>query len=317
MNEVLKLENLNVHIKKNKDIFKIVNNVGFSVKKERILGIVGESGCGKSITCHSIMGLLGKEFTVDGNVIFKDKNIVNMTRKEKRALQGKEMAMIMQNPMTAFNSIITIGEHFTETIQSHINISKKEAVEKALHWIDLMKLPNPKQIMESYPFELSGGMLQRVMIGIALSMNPSILIADEPTTALDATIQYEILSQIYSLKEKYKTSILLVSHDLGVIAQLADEVIVMYCGHIVEKAHIMNLFDNPLHPYTKALMNARPGLEKKRLMPIKGLPPSIMNLNNSCPFLDRCKESSDRCREYKMNLVEREKEHFVSCIKYI
>lgn len=318
MNSVLAVENLHIHLQTEKGFLPVVNGIDFSLQKGKVLGIVGESGCGKSVTCFSLMRLLDQSFQVtDGRVDFQGKNLLEASEEEMKKLRGKEIALIMQNPMAAFNPVVTIGKHFIESLQTHLELNRKEAREMAIQCLAAMNLPHYQEMMDQYPFQLSGGMLQRVMIAIALSMNPAVLLADEPTTALDATVQYQILAEISRLQEKYQTAILLVSHDLTIIAQLADQVAVMYCGYLVEKAPVMELFDNPLHPYTQALMDSRPGLHKKRLQPIQGQVPSLSSLNGQCPFLSRCQRVGKECSEYNLQAVNKGQNHLVRCAKYL
>jgi oligopeptide/dipeptide ABC transporter ATP-binding protein len=223
----------------------------------------------------------------------------------------------MQNPMSAFNPLFTIGRHFEETLRAHTGMTGTQSRAKAMDLLDRVGLSRPAVIMTQYPFQLSGGMLQRVMIAMAMSMQPAVLIADEPTTALDATVRRQILGQLSRLREEYRTAMLLVSHDLGVIAQLADQVAVMYCGYIVEKAPVLELFDSPAHPYTRALMASRPDLQRKRLHPVAGQPPSLLNLPRGCPFSPRCPDASPLCVSYDMEPVQRGRDHLVRCAAYL
>lgn len=286
---LLKVDNLQVRIAVPGGVVRPLNGVSFQVRAGKVLGLVGESGCGKTISCLSLAGLMnGPGIAVTGNVELNGKSIMGLSHEKMRSVRGRELAMIMQNPMSAFNPLVTVGRHFTETIKSHSPASEREARQTALDYLRRSGLPDPGRVMEQYPFQLSGGMLQRVMIAIAMSMRPPVLLADEPTTSLDATLRLQILGQIALLLKEHNTGVLLVSHDLGVIAQLADEVAVMYCGYIVEKAPVTELFDHPLHPYTRALMASRAGMKKKRLNPVGGQPPSLLNLGDTCPFFERC-----------------------------
>lgn len=317
-NAVLKVENLGVRIKTPGGTVRPVNGVDFSLTKGTVLGLVGESGCGKTVTCLSLAGLLEhKNILVSGAVELMGRNISALPRAQKRALLGKDMAFIMQNPMSAFNPLFTIGRHFEETIAGHTGMTAAESRAAAEDFLSRVGLPRPALVMRQYPFCLSGGMLQRVMIAIALSMQPGVLIADEPTTALDATVRMQILGQLARLREEYRTAILLVSHDLGVIAQLADQVAVMYCGYIVEKAPVTELFDSPSHPYTRALMASRPDMKRKRLKPVGGQPPSLLNLAGGCPFYRRCAQAGAGCGDYNMEPVFMGKNHLVRCALHI
>ena len=313
----LSVENLHTHIPTTAGIIKAVNDVSFQIWPGRVLGLVGESGCGKSISCLSVLGLLkGTGRVVKGKIRLKDRNILDLPAEEMRKIRGKEISMIMQNPMSAFDPIVSIGQQFIETIRTHKKVTKREARAIALECLQQVELPCPEDLLRRFPFQMSGGMLQRVMIAIAIFSNPAVLIADEPTTALDVTVQHRILGQLVKIQEKYNTGILLVSHDLKVIAQLADEVAVMYCGYIVEKGPAMKIFDHPLHPYTRALLASRPGLQKLRLKPIGGQPPTLINLEDRCPFFERCDEASKACLDYKVKLSKFSQDHSVSCLKY-
>ncbi|AOY74925.1 ABC transporter ATP-binding protein [Clostridium formicaceticum] len=314
---VLKVEDLQVYLPSQEGMLRAVNGVDLEIKKGKILGLVGESGCGKSIMSLSLLKLLkNKEWQTKGEVRLKEKNIFSLSEEEMRKQRGKEIAMIMQNPMSVFDPLRTVGSHFVDTIQNHTKVTAKEAKKIAIENLKKVSLPEAEKIMKQYPFQLSGGMLQRVMIAIAIAMRPEVLIADEPTTALDVTVQYQILGQLKSLVKNNKTGVLLVSHDLGVIAQMADEVAVMYCGYIVEKAPVEDLFKHPAHPYTRGLLSSRFQLNKKRLKPIEGQPPSLLNLGKQCPFLERCSEAEAACKEYTMEEVGGIKNHLVRCAKY-
>lgn len=314
---VLAVENLHTHIPTPEGIVRAVNGVSFRIKPGRVLGLVGESGCGKSITCLSILGLLNTGRVANGKIRLKGRDILNLPREEMRKIRGREIGMIMQNPMSSFNPVVTIGRQFIETLTTHKKMAPKKARELAIEYLHQVGLPYPKDLLGQFPFQLSGGMLQRVMIAIAISLNPAVLIADEPTTALDLTVQNRILGQLARLKEKYDTGIIVVSHDLSVVAQLADEVAVMYGGYIVEKAPAMEIFGHPLHPYTRALMASRPSLGKKRLRTIGGQPPTLLNSGGECPFFERCSEVSRACQDYAVELLKLAHNHFVGCVQYV
>lgn len=317
-NTVLKVENLKVRINISAGALHPVNGVDFSIEAGTVLGLVGESGCGKTLTCLSLAGLMeAKNLFASGIVELNGKVISGQPRDKARALLGKDIAFIMQNPMSAFNPLVTIGQHFDETLTGHTGMTRAQSREKVVEFLVRVGLPHPGVVMKQYPFQLSGGMLQRVMIAIAISMQPAVIIADEPTTALDATVQRQILGQLARLREEYSTAMLLVSHDLGVIAQLADQVAVMYCGYIVEKAPALELFDRPAHPYTRALMNSRPDMKRKRLKPVGGQPPSLLNLPAGCPFYQRCPDAAPTCRSYNMEQVSRGRDHMVRCAAYL
>jgi nickel transport system ATP-binding protein len=258
----LQVSGLHVKVKTEKGTLPLVRNIDLELKPGRILGLVGESGSGKTITCLSILQLLDrKNSSVEGSIRLNGRELNGLKPKEMRDIRGKEIALIMQNPMNAFSPVFTIGDQFIETIRSHTALTKKQAAELAAGALHDVNLPNPSELMRRYPFQLSGGMLQRVMIAVSMCLRPSVIIADEPTTALDAVNQLQVLRQLDRLRTEYGTSILLISHDLGVIAEMADEVAVMQHGRIVEKADVYRLFDHPRHEYTKQLLHARPVLD--------------------------------------------------------
>ncbi|WNC12269.1 nickel import ATP-binding protein NikD [Brevibacillus brevis] len=257
--KVLQVSGLCVKGKGEQGTFSLIQDVEFDLKRGQVLGLVGESGCGKTVTCHSIMQLLDRQNTiVEGSIQLNGRELNGIGAEEMRRIRGKEMALIMQNPMNAFTPVYTIGNQFIETIRIHTSLTKKEARELAVLSMTDMNLPEPCKLMKMYPFQLSGGMLQRVMIAISMCLRPSVVIADEPTTALDVTNQKQVLKQLDRLRSECGTSILLISHDLGVISELADEVAIMRHGRIVEKGNVFHLFDHPEHSYTKELLNHRP-----------------------------------------------------------
>jgi nickel transport system ATP-binding protein len=255
---VLQVRDLHVQIKNKNGITPLVQGINFELNRGKILGLVGESGCGKTLTSMSILQLLNLKTTmIEGSIALKGRELNGLAEKEMRKIRGKDIAFIMQNPMNAFTPVFTIGHQFIETIRSHTQWNKKQATELAIEAMHHVNLPNPAKLLKYYPFQLSGGMLQRVMIAIAASLHPAIIIADEPTTALDVNNQKKVLRHLDKIRSEYGSSILLISHDLGVIAEMADEVAVMRRGKIVEKADVFQLFDHPQHDYTKKLLNAR------------------------------------------------------------
>lgn len=259
---VLEVNDLHVKVKASTGTIPLVQDIHFELKPGRVLGLVGESGSGKTVTSLSLLQLLDyKTTSIEGSIQLHGRELNGLSVKEMRRIRGKEIALIMQNPMNAFTPVYTIGNQFIETIRTHTALTKKEAFELAVASLHDVNLPNPSDIMRRYPFQLSGGMLQRVMIAISLCLRPSVIIADEPTTALDVTNQLQVLRQLDWIRSEYGTSILLISHDLGVISELADDVIVMQNGRIVEKADVYQLFDHPQHEYTKKLLHARPSLQ--------------------------------------------------------
>ncbi|MGG1679301.1 ABC transporter ATP-binding protein [Neobacillus sp. NRS-1170] len=288
-------------------IVQAVNDVSFSIREGETVCIVGESGCGKSITALSLMQLIPENGNVEGGEIhFAGNNLLQLTKKEIRRLRGNEIGMIFQEPMTSLNPVFTIGEQMIEPIMEHLLLSKKDAYKKAKELITMLGIPNAEKIIQLYPHELSGGMLQRIMIAIALSCNPKLIIADEPTTALDVTIQAQILDLLRDVKKEFNTSILLITHDLGVVAEMADYVIVMYAGKVVEEGPVLELFANPKHPYTKGLLKAKPviGERKERLYTIAGQVPNLTDLKDGCYFADRCEHVKEICRRKQPVLTD-------------
>ncbi|OON98729.1 MAG: peptide ABC transporter ATP-binding protein [Epulopiscium sp. Nele67-Bin004] len=296
---------------------KAVRNVSFDINKSEVVGIVGESGSGKSITCMSIMKLLQQSGKIkNGEILFKGENLITKTPKQMRAIQGNEISMIFQDPMTALNPVYTIGNQMTEVIRAHKKVSQKEAKDIAINMLKSVGIPSPEQRINNYPHEFSGGMRQRAIIAMALSCEPELLIADEPTTALDVTIQAQILDLLKELKSKSNTSIIFITHDLGVIAELCDRVIVMYGGMIMEETSVIELFNNPQNPYTIGLLKSVPNPElttKQTLIPIAGSPPDMLNPPKGCAFCNRCTFAVNRCAEYIPDIYEISNGHKVRC----
>lgn len=299
--KLLEVNDLQTHFFSDLGVAKAVNGVTFDVKKGETLGIVGESGSGKSVTSLSIMRLLngtsGK--VVGGHVHFKGKDLMELSDKEMRKIRGNELAMIFQEPMTSLNPVYKIGKQLTESIILHLKYDKKRAREHAAQMLDKVGIPRSKEILNEYPHQLSGGMRQRVMIAMAMACHPKLLIADEPTTALDVTIQAQILELMGKLKEEEETSILLITHDLGVVAEMCDRVIVMYAGSVVEQSDVNTLFEDPKHPYTQSLLQSIPklGHAKERLDSIKGNVPTPFNMPVGCKFAPRCSKAMDICHK--------------------
>ncbi|MGG3624255.1 ABC transporter ATP-binding protein [Bacillus gobiensis] len=299
-----------------------VEEVSFALEKGETLGIVGESGCGKSVTSLSIMRLLGKHgYIKEGSIQLNGIDIPKQTEADMRHIRGNEISMIFQEPMTSLNPVFTIGNQLIESIRLHTDMNAKAAREYAIEMLKKVKIPRSEEIIDQYPHELSGGMRQRVMIAMALSCQPNLLIADEPTTALDVTIQAQILQLMKDLREDSKTAIILITHDLGVIAEMADKVLVMYAGQVVEEANVFTLFDDPKHPYTKGLMQSIPHLESdkhERLYSIPGTVPTIQNMPKGCRFHTRCPHAMEKCLEEKPQLdsLAGKEAHKVRCWLY-
>lgn len=300
---ILQIKDLSITFTSRHGKAKAVNNLNFELKQGETLGIVGESGCGKSATSLAIMRLLDAE--ISGHIFFNGEDLMSKTEDEMCQIRGNEISMVFQEPMTALNPVFTIGNQLRETIMAHQNVSKKEGMQKAIELLKLVGIPSPEKRIHQYPHELSGGMRQRVMIAIALSCNPKLLIADEPTTALDVTIQAQILELMKKMKEQISASIIIISHDLGVIADMANKVMVMYAGSVVEYSDVHSLYEDPLHPYTQGLLDSIPSLQKDqdKLNAIPGMVPSIFDLPKGCKFSTRCKYKTDIC-DQEPDLIE-------------
>ena len=296
---LLEVKNLKTQFKIEEGIINAVNGVNFNIDKGEVLAIVGESGSGKSVTSLSIMGLIESKDreVVNGEIIFKGENLLKKNKKEMQNIRGNEISMIFQEPMTSLNPVFTIGKQITEVIIRHENVSKKEAEKKAVEMLELVGIPSPEERIKDYPHQMSGGMRQRAMIAMALICNPELLIADEPTTALDVTIQAQILDLMLKLKEKLGTAILLITHDLGVVAEVADRVAVMYCGKIVESGTVEEIFEKPLHPYTEGLLKSIPKIEDEceKLFMIPGMVPNPLEMPKGCAFSTRCSKCNQMC----------------------
>ncbi|KYD12103.1 ABC transporter ATP-binding protein [Saccharococcus caldoxylosilyticus] len=300
MSHLLEVEHLKVTFPTYGGEVQAVRDVSFYVDQGEVVAIVGESGSGKTVTVQTIMGLIPAKNIKDGNVRFNGKEILHLSKKEMRKLKGSEIGMVFQDPMTSLNPTMKIGKQIAEGIRKHQKLSKAEAKQKAIELLRLVGIPNAEERYHQYPHEFSGGMRQRVVIAIALACNPKLLIADEPTTALDVTIQAQILDLMKELQKKMGMSIILITHDLGVVAEMAQRVIVMYGGTVVETGTVFDIFENPKHPYTWGLLRSIPNLhdkEKKRLVPIEGSPPDLFSPPKGCPFAPRCPYAMEICVE--------------------
>jgi peptide/nickel transport system ATP-binding protein len=323
MSHLLEVKNLQTHFPTRAGLVKAVNDVSFYINEGELLGLVGESGCGKSITALSVMRLIappGKIF--GGEITFKGENLLQATDERMREIRGNDIAMIFQDPMTSLNPVYTVGEQIAEALRLHRKLNKKDAWNAAIKSMEEVSIPDPSRRVNDYPHQLSGGMRQRVMIAMALACDPELLIADEPTTALDVTIQAQILELLDELRKTRKLAVLLITHDLGVVAEVADRVCVMYTGRIVEESGVDELFRKPKHPYTEGLLKSVPklrefGNEKEtRLSTIQGTVPSPTNLPEGCHFAPRCPYRFERCVHEPMPLFELEKEVEVRCVLY-
>ena len=316
---LLSVKNLSTEFPVKKGIVRAVEDVSFDVDQGEILAIVGESGSGKSVTSLSIMGLLAEPGHVAGGSLeFEGKDLATLSEKQYRELRGNDMAMIFQEPMTSLNPVYRVGNQIVEAIRTHEKVSKAEAKDRAVDLLRKVGIPSPEARINDYPHQMSGGMRQRVMIAMALACNPKLLIADEPTTALDVTIQAQILDLLRRLRDDAGMAVLLITHDLGVVSETADRVVVMYCGQVVEEAEVRTLFDHPMHPYTLGLLKSIPRLEdddSKRLYMIKGMVPNPLEMPPGCHFSDRCDSCMDICRTKVPELVDVDG-HKVRCFLY-
>ena len=315
---MLTIKDLEVSFRTYNDVIKAVRNVSFELKEGETLAIVGESGSGKSVTAKSIMKLLPKKTTMidKGFILYKGQDLLAYTYKEMEKIRGKEISMVFQDPMTSLNPTMKIGKQVMEGLRKHQKITKKDAQKRAEQLLELVGIPNAKERMTAYPHEFSGGMRQRVVIAIALACNPKILIADEPTTALDVTIQAQILNLMKDLQRESKTAIILITHDLGVVANMAKRVAVMYAGEIVETGTLEEIFYQTKHPYTWGLLQSMPKMHQesdKPLIPIKGSPPDVSKIQAGCPFAARCPYAMKVCHDFKPGYTTLSDTHQVAC----
>jgi oligopeptide transport system ATP-binding protein len=314
---LLEITNLKTFFYTDRGVIKAVDDISFSVMPGEVLGVIGESGSGKTVTALSVLGLVpdppGR--IVEGEIKLQGENLLTKSPEEMIEVRGNRIGMIFQDPMTSLDPVFTVEDQLTETIKVHQQVGKKEAIEIATEMLSRVRIPDPGDRLANYPFQLSGGLRQRVMIAMALSCRPELLIADEPTTALDVTIQAQILSLLANLQRDFQMAIMFISHDFGVVSKFADRVAVMYGGKIVEIAQNEILFGNPGHPYTKNLMMSRPVLGRRtQLVPIEGSPPDLLNPPPGCPFAPRCKEANDVCWVKLPAIKEIDQGHFVRCV---
>jgi oligopeptide/dipeptide ABC transporter ATP-binding protein len=317
---LLEVRNLCTAFRSDEGTYRAVDDVSFSVPRGKTLALVGESGCGKSVTALSIMRLLPEAngFIDAGEILLGGKNLVDFSEHEMRSVRGNRISMIFQEPMTALNPVFTIGNQIMEVYRIHRSYSKAQARDAAIGMLDRVGIPDAPRQANNYPFQLSGGMRQRAMIAMALACEPELLIADEPTTALDVTIQAQILDLMLELQDECGTSILLITHDLGVVAQTASEVVIMYAGRIAERGPVLPIFENPQHPYTQGLMASIPSLDddrSRKLMTIEGTVPSLKDMPAGCRYHPRCQYAESLCREERPSLVEGGGDQAVACFK--
>ena len=318
MAKLLNVKDLETRFRTREGVVHAVNGVSFELDEGETLGIVGESGCGKSVTVLSILRLIPMPpgEIVNGSADFQGNDLIKLPHEELRKIRGAQIGMVFQDPMTSFNPVHTIGRQLMEPLEIHLGMSKKEAWDRAVELLDMVQIPNPEDRLKDYPHQFSGGMRQRAMIAMALSCSPQILIADEPTTALDVTIQAQIIDLVKHLRDELGMAIIWITHDLGVIAGLAERVNVMYAGYIVESAKVKDIYVHPQHPYTLGLLNSLPRLdmdEKKRLVSIEGVPPVLFKKPKFCPFVSRCKYRVEKCLRENPPLIPVGDSHRTAC----
>jgi oligopeptide transport system ATP-binding protein len=321
MANLLEVKDLATHFFTQDGVVKAVDGISYNLAEGEVLGVVGESGCGKSVHALSIMRLVANPpgRTVGGEILFEGENLLDMDDSEMRHIRGNRIAMVFQEPMTSLNPVLTIGRQLTETLELHQNMARQEAHARAAELLQTVGIPDAESRLSDYPHQFSGGMRQRVMIAMALSCNPRLIIADEPTTALDVTIQAQILELMRELAEEFGTAMVIITHNLGVVARYAHRVVVMYAGKIVETGTANDIYRNPRHPYTLALLNSVPRLdatERVRLDAIQGLPPDLVDLPQGCSFAPRCKYAYERCTQETPILVETDTNHTSACWRH-
>ena len=321
MAKLLEVKDLTTHFFTQEGVVKAVDGISYDLDEGEIVGIVGESGCGKSVSALSIMRLVAYPpgRIVNGEVYFEGENLLDMDDAEIRHIRGNRIAMVFQEPMTSLNPVLTIGRQLTETLELHQNMNKTQAEERAAELLKIVGIPDPVSRLKDYPHQFSGGMRQRVMIAIALSCNPKLIIADEPTTALDVTIQAQILELMRDLTPQFGTALIIITHNLGVVARYAQRVIVMYAGKIIESASSEEIYKNPKHPYTLGLLNSIPRLDEVRkikLDPIEGLPPDLVDLPVGCSFAPRCRFAHDKCTQETPELMPVSDGHISACWRF-
>ncbi len=319
---VISISNLNVYLKtesnrspeREKGV-NLVKNLDIKIKESEVFGLVGESGCGKSMTAYSIMDILPRNIYYEGDIIFEGRNLKDLSAKEKRKIKGNRISMIFQEPMTSLNPVLTVGYQIAEVLKTHRNMNRSEAKERSVELLRSVRIPSPDIRFNDYPHQLSGGMRQRIMIAMAIACDPALLIADEPTTALDVTIQSQILHLLRGIKDEKNMSLLLITHDLGIISENAQRVAIMYAGRIMELTSAELLFKDPKHPYTIGLLESLPREKSAPLKPVPGTVPRPENLPKGCKFSNRCSYADIRCTEMEPELRSISEDHLVRCIK--
>ncbi len=310
---LLSIQNLKVHFHTEDGAVRAVNDVVLDIEEGKTLGLIGETGCGKTVLGLAILRLLSENTKVEGKILYHGKDLLKLNEDEIRKIRGKEIAMIFQNPLTSFNPVLTIGTQLSEPFELHQGLKKKDAIQKVIEMLKLVQIPSPSERVNEYPHEFSGGMRQRAMIAMGLACKPSLIIADEPTKGLDVTIQAQVVGLMKELTTNSKTSMLLITHDLGVAAELCDNIAVMYPGEIVEYADIKEFFKNPKHPYAQGLLDSLPS---RGLKPMNGMSPSLINLPEGCKFHPRCPLAMGICKNKRPEMAEIGEKHFVRCFLY-
>jgi peptide/nickel transport system ATP-binding protein len=310
---LLSIQNLKVHFHTEDGAVRAVNDVVLDIEEGKTLGLIGESGCGKTVLGLAILRLLSENTKVEGKILYRGKDLLKLNEDEMRKIRGKEIAMIFQNPLTSLNPVLTIGTQLSEPFELHHGLKKKDAIKKVIEMLKLVRISSPQERVNEYPHEFSGGMRQRAMIAMGLACKPSLIIADEPTKGLDVTIQAQVVDLMKELTTNSKTSMLLITHDLGVAAELCDKIAVMYPGEIVEYADIKEFFKNPKHPYAQGFLGSLPS---RGLKPMNGMSPSLINLPEGCKFHPRCPFAMGICKNKRPQMVEIGKKHFVRCFLY-
>jgi oligopeptide/dipeptide ABC transporter ATP-binding protein len=314
---LLQIQDLTVSFPTEVGPAKAVQHLSLTLEKGKILGLVGESGCGKSMTSLAVLGLIPNPGSItQGQIWFEGQDLATLKQQELQKIRGAKIAIIPQDPLTSLNPVYTIGNQMREVLELHRGMNRKEAEVEAIRLLDLVRLPNAKERIHDYPHQFSGGMRQRVMIAMALSCSPELLIADEPTTALDVTVQAQILDLMQEIQKEHGTAILLITHDLGVVAEICDEVAVMYAGRIIEQAPVVDLFKKPKHPYTQGLLNSLPTMNRKRLEPVDGSPPTITEIPDYCAFVPRCSKAFGPCSQIFPDRTKVSEHHGVYCHLY-
>ncbi len=318
MAHLLEIRNLTVQFDTLDGVVHAVNGISYTLEEGNTLGIVGESGCGKSVSVLAAMRLIPQPpgRIAAGQILYQGQDLLTLSEAEMQRIRGKEIAMVFQDPMTAFNPVLTIGRQITEALTLHLGMSQEAAARRAIELLDMVGIPQPDERIRDYPHQFSGGMRQRAMIAMALACTPNLLIADEPTTALDVTIQAQILDLVKDLRDRLKMAIIWITHDLGIVAGLAERVLVMYAGFIVEKASVDDIYARPLHPYTLALLKSVPRVDRsshEKLATIPGMPPDLLRLPSGCPFVPRCTFAVERCRHENPSLTRVAPDHEVAC----